>query len=226
MITVEQLQQDKEIQAWLHIAEKQLHVMGFTLHGERHRLTVCGRVEEILRASGMSEHDIELGKVAGYLHDIGCSINRQDHAHSSALLVAPMLKERGLSAEDISVICNAIGNHDERSGYACTPVSAALILADKSDVHRKRVQREKLDENRQLINIESIHDRVNYSVIHSVIEIDGEHKIIMFKFKLDSATASISDYFEIFLGRMRMCQEAANILGLTFHLEINDQILT
>lgn len=127
---------------------------------------------------------------------------------------------------DTCTIVNAIANHDEKTGYATTAVSAALILADKSDVHRNRVRKSKIDRHRNLISTDDIHDRVNYSVIDSKLEIDQINKKIYFKFKLDSDVASVSDYFEIFLGRMRMCQYAARELGFEFELVINGQELT
>ncbi len=225
MINLEFLRQDGEIQTLLRFGDKQLEAMGYTEHSERHRMVVAERTRRILECAGCSDEEIRLGEVAAYLHDIGCAVNRHNHAQSGAIMAYVMLTSRGMSFSDATAVANAVANHDEHHGHPSTPVAAALIIADKSDVHRNRVRRDKLDAERRLINIGDIHDRVNYSVIDSRLDIDTSLKKIVFRFALDSAVSSAMDYFEIFLGRMKMCKEAAQVLGYTFNLEINKQIL-
>lgn len=224
-VTVQQLQKDSDIQNLLRMSDQQLESMGYTDHGERHRVIVCQRVGKILEASNASPKEKQLGELAGYLHDIGCCINRHNHAHTGGIMALRLLAERGMNAHDCAVVANAIANHDEKTGYSCNKVASALILADKSDVHRNRVRSNKLSEDRTLINKEDIHDRVNYSVIDSKLDIDTDSKRIIFRFVLDSNVSSAMEYFEIFLGRMKMCKQAAEVLGMTFNLEINGQIL-
>lgn len=224
MITVKDLQIDEEIQTLYKMSDTQLENMGYTEHSERHRLIVCRRIEKILEACGASDYEINLAQLAGYMHDIGCSVNRHNHAHYSGVIAYNLLKERGLNFEEASIVMNAVANHDEKTGFPCTKASAALILADKSDVHRNRVRRQKINDEGKLLATD-IHDRVNYSVIESRLDIDTENKIIFFRFELDDAVSSAMEYFEIFLGRMKMCKNAAIVLGFEFKLEINQQIL-
>jgi HD superfamily phosphodiesterase len=224
MLTITELQTDNEIQTLLKFSDMQLESMGYTDHGERHRLVVVQRTADILAAAGASKHDVALGKIAAYLHDVGCAVNRSLHGHSSALIMYPLLLERGLNVTDAVLVCNAMANHDEKTGNPATTVAAALVLADKSDVHRTRVRPDKMDAV-GLLNEGDIHDRVNYSVIDSRLDIDKRKKKIFFRFVLDSAVSSPMEYFEIFLGRMKMCQQAALVLGYEFNLEINKQLL-
>ena len=172
----------------------------------------------ILEELGYSEREIELARIAGYLHDIGNSINRMDHAHTGAILAYDILKRLGMPLEDAAEIMMAIGNHDENSGTAVSTVSAALILADKSDVHRSRVRNENLSRF-------DIHDRVNYAVEEAKVEVDTENKKIYLKLKIDTEICPVIKYFEIFLDRMLMCKKAASYLDVWFHLEINGAVL-
>ena len=225
MLTLQQLQRDLEIQTLLQLADHQLDVMGYTEHGARHREIVCARTEKILKSANATQHEIELGKISAYLHDIGCFIARQSHAQSGALLSYQLLRSRSMAVEDCAIVANAIANHDEQSGHPCSKVSAALVLADKSDVHRNRVRRDKLNSDLALINLGDIHDRVNYSVISSDVDVDCASGKIVLRLGLDANVSSAMDYFEIFLGRMKMCKHSATVLGFTFNLEINGQIL-
>ncbi len=225
ILTVKQLQQDSQIQELLRLSDMQLQVMGYTDHGERHRTIVVKRALKILQAADADEREQCLGAIAAYLHDIGCCINRHNHAQSGGIMLLPLLTARGMDYADSVIVANAVANHDEKTGCSCNKVAAALILADKSDVHRNRVRRDKLDERRKLKNKDDIHDRVNYSVIDSRLDVDATAKQIVFRFVLDSNVASAMEYFEIFLGRMKMCKQAATVLGMTFNLEINGQIL-
>ncbi|MBR2852350.1 MAG: phosphohydrolase, partial [Anaerotignum sp.] len=156
--------------------------------------------------------------IAAYLHDIGNLINRSEHAQSGAIMAFRILDEMGMPAEDVATIVTAIGNHDEGTGVPVNDIAAALILADKSDVRRRRVR----NQDQQTFDI---HDRVNYSVEKSVLKINQEHSLIKLKLSVDTHYSSVMDYFEIFLQRMVMCRKAAEKLGLTFKLMINEQSL-
>ena len=159
---------------------------------------------------------MELAKIAGYLHDIGNLVNRVDHSQSGALMAFRILSNMGMPPEDLATVVTAIGNHDEGTGVPVNPVSAALILADKTDVRRSRVR------NSDLPSFD-IHDRVNYSVESSELTINAEQKEILLSLKIDTRYSSVMDYFEIFLGRMIMCRKAAECLNLKFALNINNQ---
>lgn len=225
MLTLNQLKSDLEIQTLLNLADHQLDVMGYTEHGARHRSIVCARTQAILQSAGATAREVELGKISAYLHDVGCFVARQSHAQSGALLSYRLLRERGMDVSDCAIVANAIANHDEQTGHPCSKVSAALVIADKSDVHRDRVRKGKLNGDLALINASDIHDRVNYSVISSEVVVDEQTKRLLLCLGLDANVSSAMDYFEIFLGRMKMCKQAAKVLGFTFNLKINGQIL-
>lgn len=169
---------------------------------------------KILTDLGYSEKEIRLSKIAGYMHDIGNSINRHDHAHTGALMAYGILKDLGMALTDAITVATAIGNHDEATGTAVDVVSAALILADKTDVRRNRVQ------NQTIANFD-IHDRVNYAALTSVLEVKREKQVIQMDLVLDDEMCSVMDYFEIFLERMMMCKRAAEVLGCKFKLVAN-----
>mgnify|MGYP002626916832 CR=1 FL=1 len=217
-MTLEEVKQDSEVKTLINTADKQLTAMGYTEHGLRHVGIVSSIAGKILKELGYSEREIELAKIAGYLHDIGNAINRVDHSHSGAILAYDILKRMGMPIEDAAEVMMAIGNHDEATGTAVSSVSAALILADKSDVHRSRVR------NENVTRFE-IHDRVNYAVEDSQLEIDAKNRIICLKLKIDTEICPVIKYFEIFLQRMLMCKRAAAYLNVWFHLEINGAIL-
>ena len=218
MITLEDVIKNEEVQAFVNASQKQLEALGYTEHSNRHIGIVSKRTGEILEKLGFDERTIELGKIAGYLHDIGNCVNRVDHAHTGAILAYNILKEIGMSAEERTEIMMAIGNHDEKSGNAVSAISAALILADKADVHRTRVR----DANKSRFDI---HDRVNYAVEEAKFDIDTENKKVYLKLKIDTNICPVIKYFEIFLDRMLMCKGAAAFLGVWFHLEINGSML-
>ena len=215
---LEDVKNDKEVNVLVDNTERQLTELGYTEHGRRHIGIVSEIAGNILEELGYSEREIELARIAGYLHDIGNSINRMDHAHTGALLAYDILKRLGMPLEDAAEIMMAIGNHDENSGTAVSTVSAALILADKSDVHRSRVRNENLSRF-------DIHDRVNYAVEEAKVEVDTENKKIYLKLKIDTEICPVIKYFEIFLDRMLMCKKAASYLDVWFHLEINGAVL-
>ena len=215
---LEDVKNDKEVNVLVDNTERQLTELGYTEHGRRHIGIVSEIAGNILEELGYSEREIELARIAGYLHDIGNSINRMDHAHTGAILAYDILKRLGMPLEDAAEIMMAIGNHDENSGTAVSTVSAALILADKSDVHRSRVRNENLSRF-------DIHDRVNYAVEEAKVEVDTENKKIYLKLKIDTEICPVIKYFEIFLDRMLMCKKAASYLDVWFHLEINGVVL-
>lgn len=217
-MTLEDVKRDKEVNILIDNTERQLTELGYTEHGKRHIGIVSELAGKILKELGYSEREVELAKIAGYLHDIGNSINRVDHAHNGALLAYEILKRMGMDIEDAAEIMMAIGNHDELSGTAVSNISAALILADKADVHRSRVRNENLSRF-------DIHDRVNYAVEESELKVDAENKKVYLKLKIDTEICPVIKYFEIFLDRMLMCKRAAAYLNVWFHLEINGAIL-
>lgn len=191
--------------------------MGFTEHSFAHIGVVTDRVGYILETLGVDDHTIDLALTAAWMHDLGNVVNRVDHSQSGALMTFYLLDKMGIPAEDIAPIVRAIGNHDEGSGVPVSNIAAALIIADKSDVRRSRVQDEVKDFD--------IHDRVNYSVKSSLLKINQDHTAIKLKLELDTRYGEIGDYFEIFMERMLLCRKAAAFLDLEFHLIINEQTL-
>lgn len=190
-------------------------VFGYTEHSHRHISIVSQRAGEILETLGYPERTIELAKIAGYLHDIGNCVNRVDHAHSGAILAYNILKDMGMPVEERTEIMMAIGNHDEQTGTAVSDISAALILADKSDVHRNRVS------NTNLSTFD-IHDRVNYAVTDAELKIDSKERKAILSLKIDTKICPVLDYFEIFMDRTMMSKYAAKYLKIWFELVIND----
>lgn len=215
MITFEDVKQNKEVQSLINAAQEQLDAIGYTEHSNRHINIVANRCGEILQALGYDDHTVELGKIAGYLHDIGNAINRHDHAHSGAILAYQILKEMGMPAGDRAQILMAIGNHDEETGTAVSNISAALILADKSDVHRSRVT------NTNMATFD-IHDRVNYAVTDARLEVNAQERKITLKLSIDTEICPVLNYFQIFMDRTMMSKYAAKFLNIWFELVIND----
>ena len=214
MVTLEDVKNNEEVQAFIRASQKQLKALGYTEHSYRHIGIVSQRTGEILQKLGYDERTIELGKIAGYLHDIGNCVNRVDHAHSGAILTYDILKEMGMDAEERTEIIMAIGNHDEGTGTAVSDISAALILADKSDVHRERV----INTNMSTFDI---HDRVNYAVTDSNLEIEEKQRKIILSLTIDTQICPVLDYFEIFMDRTMMSKYAAKYLKVWFELVIN-----
>jgi metal-dependent HD superfamily phosphatase/phosphodiesterase len=193
-------------------------VLGFTEHAHRHLNIVSQRAGEILRTLGYDEDRVRLAEIAAYLHDIGNAINRTDHAHTGAILANDILKDMGMPVNERAEIAMAIGNHDELTGTAVSDISAALILADKSDAHRSRVTKTN-------ISLFDKHDRVNYAVTDAKLEINGETKKVTLRLTIDTNMCPVLDYFEIFMDRTMMSKHAANYLGLWFEVIINDNNL-
>ena len=214
MVTLEDVIKNEEVQAFINGAEKQIKALGYTEHSHRHIGIVSKRTGEILQKLGYDERTIELGKIAGYLHYIGNVINRTDHAHSGAILSYQILKGMNMPLEEITEIISAIGNHDEKTGTAVSEISAALILADKSDAHRDRVT------NTNMSTFD-IHDRVNYAVTNSELEVDAEQKKVILKLTIDTQICPVLDYFQIFMERTMMSKYAAKYLQIWFELVIN-----
>lgn len=208
-----EIRKDEEINALLDKGNANLRVLGFTDHSQAHTSMVADRAAMILERFGYSAHEQELARIAGYMHDIGNAVNRKHHAEYGGILANDILKKYDLSVEDRITIVSAISNHDESTGRAVDAISAALIIADKSDVRRNRVCDEMKDFD--------IHDRVNYAVVGSKIKVDVENKVISLNLEIDEEYCNMYDYFEIFLGRMMMCRNAAAMLGAGFKLKAN-----
>ena len=217
-MTYKEIQKNEVVNAYIKKGNDILGVLGYTDHSSGHSALVAERAAMILEELGYDEHTVELAKIAGYMHDIGNAINRSRHAEYGALLADTILRETDMSLEDRITVMSTIGNHDESTGTAVDAVSAAVIIADKTDVRRSRVR------NQQLTNFD-IHDRVNYSVESSSLIINSENNEIILELMLDTKIGSVMDYFEIFLGRMDMCRKAAEKLGLKFSMSANGQRL-
>lgn len=218
MITFSDIKNDERIKTFIARADASLLALGYTEHSFAHVGMVSSNAAYILEMLGYSEHEVELVRIASYLHDIGNLVNRADHSQSGAIMAFRILEEMDMDAEDLALIVTAIGNHDEGTGVPVNAIAAALIIADKSDVRRSRVR----NRNRETFDI---HDRVNYSVTESGIAIDDAKTVLMLRLTIDTQYCSIMDFFEIFLARMKLCCKAAERLGLRFELVINGQKL-
>lgn len=214
MITLEDLKNNLEVQELIKSSQKQLNVLGYTEHSTRHINIVSNRAGKVLETLGYSKERIELAKIAGYMHDIGNAINRTHHAEYGALLANDLLKETNMPMEDRITIVSAIGNHDESTGNPEDVVSAALIIADKTDVRRSRVRQKES-------SAYDIHDRVNYAVTESKLKIEKDKSVLALNLQVDESICSMYDYFEIFLDRMMLCRKSAEVLKTTFKLTVN-----
>lgn len=215
MITLQDVINNDEVQALIIGGQKQLDALGYTEHSTRHINIVSKRAGDLLETLGYPADRIELAKIAGYMHDIGNCINRVDHAHTGAILAYDILKDMGMDIESRTEIMAAIGNHDEKTGSPVSDISAALILADKSDVHRDRV-------TNQNISMFGIHHRVNYAVTNSEFIINKEERKVTLDLTIDTKISPVLDYFEIFMERTMMSKHAAKYLNIWFELIIND----
>ena len=213
-MTYQEIKKNEEVRAYLKKGNDNLGVLGYTDHSEAHCTVVAERAGLILKKLEYPEETIELAKIAGFMHDIGNAVNRSRHAEYGAILANELLKGTALSLEDRITIMSAIGNHDESTGGATDPVSAALIIADKTDVRRNRVR----DKDRAAFDI---HDRVNYAVTEAKLKINKEKKLISLNLQIDESICTMYEYFDIFLGRMMMCRGAAEILNMKFRLTAN-----
>lgn len=213
MISFEEIKKNEEILAYIRKADKNLEVLGYTDHSAAHTTLVAERAAYILDVLGYSEHEKVLAKIAGFMHDIGNAVNRKNHAEYGALLSETILRNTDLSLDDRVMIVSAIGHHDESTGGARDAVSAALIIADKTDVRRNRVRPQEQNFD--------IHDRVNYAVTGNQLNIDPETRKIILEIEVDESICTMYEYFDIFLGRMLMSRSAAEMLGAKFSLYVN-----
>jgi len=218
MITFDQIRNNDTINTYIRKADASLVELGYTEHSFAHVGMVANNARYILEMLGYDERTLELVQIAAYLHDIGNLVNRADHSQSGAVMAFRILDKLGMEASEIADIVTAIGNHDEGTGRPVSPMAAALILADKSDVRRSRVRNQ--DEKSF-----DIHDRVNYSVKKAELKINESRTLIKLKLTVDTHYGSVMDYFEIFMGRMLLCRKAAEALHLQFKLMINEQQL-
>ena len=215
MITLDDIRNNPDVQELVVGAQNQVDEWGYTEHSVRHVSIVSQRAGKILEELGYGKDRVELAKIAGYLHDIGNGVNRVDHAHSGAIMAYNILKEMGMPIKDRTEIMSAIGNHDEATGTAISDISAALILADKSDVHRNRVV------NKNMATFD-IHDRVNYAVTNANLSIIKETRKVVLELTIDTTICPVLDYFEIFMQRTMMSKYAAKYLNIWFELIINE----
>ena len=217
-ITYKDVKNSKEIRTYIKQADVSLEALGYTEHSLAH-CTKCAEVAGmLLEELGYSEHEVELAKIAGYMHDIGNVVNRVDHAQSGAIITFRLLDKMGMSPEDIAKVITAIGNHDEATAFPVNEIAAAIIIADKTDVRRSRVR------NRATIK-NDIHDRVNYAVKSSAVNLDVKAKTLTLILTIDTKICAVMDYFEIFMSRMLLSRKAADVLGLHFKLNINEASL-
>ena len=215
MVTLKQVKADEEVKALMKTTEKQIDALAYTEHSVRHSMIVATWTAMILKETGASPNLINLGEIAGYLHDIGNSVSRYDHAGSGALLAYQILKRLGMNYLDAQEIMMAIGNHDEKNGVPVNVLGSALIIADKSDVHKSRVK------DKILTKTTNIHDRVNLAVNRSYVSVDDKNKVINTVIETDDKICSVADYFEIYHSRMLMCSKAAELMGYKYGLIIN-----
>lgn len=215
MITLKDIKENQELDSLIRGAQKQLNAIGYTEHGHRHISIVSKRAGDILEKLGYPERTVELARIAGYMHDIGNCVNRVDHAHSGAIMAYNILKEMEMPVDERIEIMMAIGNHDENTGTAISNISAALILADKSDVARSRVSKTN-------IATFDIHDKVNYAVTNADLKLDAENRVITLKLDIDTKICPVLDYFKIFMDRTIMSKYAAKYLKIWYELIINN----
>lgn len=219
LVSFEQVRDNPRVKAFIRSADSALEVIGYTEHGERHVGLVAHIAYNTLKRLGHPEREAELAAIAGYLHDIGNAVNREVHAETGAVMAMRILSDMGMSDDEIAKVMGAIGNHHETDGSAISPVAAAVILGDKSDVHRTRVR------NPDMIKFD-VHDRVNYAVEKSFLNVDEARKEITLELTIDTKISQVMEYFEIFMTRMLACRKAAIFLGTSFGLTVNGNRLT
>ncbi len=222
-ITYQYIRRNRDIQTYINYADAALNTIGYTEHSNAHVERAADTAYMILNTLGYDERTCELAQIAAYMHDIGNVINRVDHAQSGAVMAFRLLDNLGMPPHEISLIVSAIGNHDEHTASPVTPIAAALIIADKSDVRRSRVRSRDgafipSDENLA----KDIHDRVNYAVERSQLYFSEDRKELILDLDLDLKISPVIEYFEIFLTRMNLCRRAAETLDVTFGLVINN----
>lgn len=216
MIRIHDIKENQQIRTYIQKADETLEAMGYTEHAFAHVTRAAHFAQKVLLELGYPERLCELAWIAGYMHDIGNVVNRIDHAQSGALMAFRLLDNMGMDAEEIAMVCSAIGNHDENTAFPVNPIAAALILADKTDVRRTRVRN-------QDMSTFDIHDRVNYAVEKARTELSEDKKSVILTLEIDTGMSPVINYFEIFLDRMLLCRKAAEKLGLQFNLVVNGQ---
>ena len=217
-VMLEDVKSNEIVDSFIQAANDYLGAIGYTEHGYRHVTLVGSIARNILVQLKYPKRFQELAAIAGYLHDIGNVVNRQDHGQSASLIALDLLRILGLTPDETALIVSAIGNHEEEVGDPVNPIAAALILADKSDVHKTRVR------NPSMISVD-IHDRVNYAVNRSFLTVDRDKKLISLSLDIDTKISQVIEYFEIFMSRMTMCRRAAKFLNCKFELIINERKL-
>ena len=213
MVTFESIKNNKDIKNYIEAADAVMDSMGYTDHSYAHLNTVRQRVVHILQATGADARTIELGSIAAHIHDIGIAVNRAGHASHGAIMAFKLLIDLGMDSSEVAQVITAIGNHDENTGHPISPISAALIIADKTDIRRSRVRKDAREND--------IHDDVNYAVTDTRLSIDKSGKGITFEITMETEYASVYDLFSIYGGRLEMCRKAAEMLGFTFSVNIN-----
>lgn len=217
-ITFSKIKKSEEVQIYIKQADASLEALGYTEHSFAHCIKCVEIAGNLLNDLGYDEHDIELAKIAAYMHDIGNVVNRVDHAQSGAIMAFRILDKMGMNPKDTAAIITAIGNHDEPTAFPVNAIAAALIIADKTDVRRSRVR------NKATIHTD-IHDRVNYAVEKADVQLDKDAGTITLYLIIDINICVVMDYFEIFMQRMLLCRKAADFFGLQFRLNINNNPL-
>lgn len=215
MVTLTDIQQNESIKALVRAANRYLEALGYTDHGPRHLSYVSRTASGLLKSLGYSQREIELAAIAGWVHDVGNSINRHDHGPNGAVLLYPILRETGMEITDVIEIITAVGNHEEQSGSISSAVSAALAIGDKSDAHKSRVRNGRPDPT-------DVHDRVNFAIQENKVTVDRKRHVIRQELQMDH-TSSVLEYLSIYLPRIIMCEQAAKFLGQSFELMINDR---
>jgi metal-dependent HD superfamily phosphatase/phosphodiesterase len=218
LITLDDVKQNPKVAELIVKSDEYMGVIGYTEHGDRHSSLAASIAYNIMIRLGKGEKRAQLAAIAGYLHDVGNVINRDYHAQTGSIIAMNILSEMDMDYEDIIEVITAIGNHDEKDGSPVSDICAAVILADKSDVHQSRVRTTEFLKK-------DIHDRVNWAAKSSFLRADDVKKKVTLEIKIDTSVSSVMEYFEIFLSRMAVCRRAAEFLGLKFELEINGQKL-
>ena len=213
-VTFEQVRRSEEIRTYITQADASLLALGFTEHSFAHVTRCAETAAGLLEQLGYTPREVELARIAGYMHDIGNVVNRHDHAQSGATMAFRILDKMGMEPADVAAVITAIGHHDDKTAFPVNAIAAALILADKTDVRRSRVR------NRATISFD-IHDRVNYAVEQSDVTLDREAGTVTLTLCINTEVCAVMEYFEIFLERMLLCRKAAEFFGLTFRLVIN-----
>lgn len=214
MLTLADIKKNPVFDAFIGQADAHLAAIGYTEHGHRHCNLVSNISRNILLRLGFDSRRAELAEIAGYIHDIGNVITRNDHGQAGAGMASSLLLQMGMDPSEVATVIGAIGNHEEHYGEPVNDVSAAVILADKSDVHRSRVR------NSDIATFD-IHDRVNYAAVHSFLNVDGEARTVTLDLTIEDTICPVIEYFEIFLVRMVMCRRAATFLNASFKININ-----